>query len=357
MDTASTRAFGVFAICDSDDSRRCCADGFLRCNPGLRSNNFPLVQSLAVIQNSDLMRIPGHGDCVGFVDMDSGKIFQNTGDWEECKRYCEGEPLCRAVTVGDDSFPAAFPACWFHYASYNDCFSVANAHGVYNACFNWAGTGLPSRNAFQSYVFSQSQFKTFSYIYSARSRQCWYKSGYSVRNPELQVTSCSESTKWNDDYACRYAYNDNNRQWATASQGVGSWIQYEFGGPKMITSMQFQNRDCGSSMDCGDSLSATLEFSDGSFQYVTFNDRSGINTIALQPVLTSFVKMTITSVYSTADNGASILKFFGYLPAGIPVEQWLTRPVQGSVSCSSSVFGDPVPGVSKKECHCAGIIN
>eukprot|EP00493_Phyllostaurus_siculus_P020085 UN20407 len=33
--------------------------------------------------------------------------------------------------------------------------------------------------------------------------------------------------------------------------------------------MQFQNRDCGSSMDCGDSLSATLEFSDGSFQYVT----------------------------------------------------------------------------------------
>jgi len=63
--------------------------------------------------------------------------------------------------------------------------------------------------------------------------------------------------------------------------------------------------------------------------------------------------MTITSVYSTADNGASILKFFGYLPTGIPVEQWLTRPVQGSVSCSSSVFGDPVPGVSNKECQCA----
>merc|ERR1712117_277590 len=133
-------------------------------------------------------------------------------------------------------------------------------------------------------------------------------------NPELHVTSCTESTKWNDDYACRYAYRDDNRHWATASQGVGSWIQYWFVGHKTIGSMQFQNRDCGSSMDCGDSLSATLEFSDGSFQYVTFNDRSGINTIALQPVLTSFVKMTITSVYSTADNGAQILKFFGYNP-------------------------------------------
>lgn len=185
-DTASTRAFGVFAICDSDDTRRCCADGFLRCNPGLRSNNFPFVQSLAAIQNSDLVRIPGHGDCVGFVDYDSGKIFQNTGDFEECKRYCEGEPLCRAVTVGDNSNPAAFSACWFYYASYNDCLSVANAHGAQNnACFNWAGTGLPSRNTFQSYVFSQSQFETFSYAgYSgilARSRQCWYKSGYSGR--------------------------------------------------------------------------------------------------------------------------------------------------------------------------------
>ena len=88
----------------------------------------------------------------------------------------------------------------------------------------------------------------------------------------------------------------------------------------LVKSMIFQNRVCDPSIilsdDCGDSLNATLKFSDGSFQYVAFENRSEVNTIILQPVRTTFVKMTITSVYSTVDNGAQILKFFGYINTG-----------------------------------------
>jgi len=136
---------------------------------------------------------------------------------------------------------------------------------------------------------------------------------------ELAVGQCHASTQWSGHYGCENAYGALDRSWATAHQGVGSWIQYSFNLKTTITSIQFKNRDCGLS-DCGDSRSATLQFSDGSTQTVQFDDRNGLNDIKLQPVETTFVKMTITSVYSTVDNGAQILKFFGlqsFLPPNV----------------------------------------
>lgn len=126
---------------------------------------------------------------------------------------------------------------------------------------------------------------------------------------ELLVHSCTESTKWSDDYGCVYAHNGNG-EWATAGEGVDSWIQYNFGSSVTITSMKFQNRVCTGT--CGESRTATLAFSDGSTQDVQFQLRYDVNTIAIAPISTTFVKMTIKQVYNTVDNGANMLTFFGY---------------------------------------------
>jgi len=130
---------------------------------------------------------------------------------------------------------------------------------------------------------------------------------------ELTVLKCSESSKYSNE-GCENSYGTYGH-WLTDNEGVGSWIQYYYGHKVVITSMQFRNRICNIH-NCGESMAAKLEFSDGSTQTVNFQSRSGLNEIALKPVETIFVKMTITSVYSTSYNGASILKFFGYHAAG-----------------------------------------
>jgi len=129
----------------------------------------------------------------------------------------------------------------------------------------------------------------------------------------LQVTSCDQSSQWSNDYSCANAYSSNAAEWATANEGVDSWIYYNFGREVTITSMEFQNRACSG---CGKSRGATLEYDDGTTTPVTFlpNDKVTLN---LQPKRTRWVKLKITDIYNLADNGARILTFSGYASAEI----------------------------------------
>ena len=41
-------------------------------------------------------------------------------------------------------------------------------------------------------------------------------------------SACTASSALND-HACENAYKSSDLQWATQGQGVGSWIEYDFG--------------------------------------------------------------------------------------------------------------------------------
>merc|ERR1719168_159984 len=136
-----------------------------------------LLLSVKGAAASDLIRSTDDGECSGFVDYDSGRIFENSGDFEECKRFCKEEPLCRGVTLGEankNGYANQDPHCWFHYASWNDCISVATGHGEPNGCYNWLGSGQSNRNNFRTYVFSKEQLETIAT--ATWTDQCWYKS-------------------------------------------------------------------------------------------------------------------------------------------------------------------------------------
>ena len=136
--------------------------------------------------------------------------------------------------------------------------------------------------------------------------------------PAVPSASCSASSEY---FLCENAFDsDPESDWATQGEGVGSWIQSNFGAKYSVTRFEYRHRAQNS-----DNRQITLSFSDGSTQsFVLQDDIRSIQSFAVSPVQTLFVRLTVDSVYEHVNNGARQIIFYGgrvgrsgnfYLPA------------------------------------------
>ena len=143
-------------------------------------------------------------------------------------------------------------------------------------------------------------------------------------DPAVPSASCSASSEYayvDDRFHCESAFDsDPESDWATQGEGVGSWIQSNFGAKYSVTRFEYRHRAHNT-----DNGQITLSFSDGSTQsFVLQDDVRSIQSFVVSPVQTSFVRLTVESVYETVHNGARQIIFYGgrvgrsgnfYLPA------------------------------------------
>lgn len=119
----------------------------------------------------------------------------------------------------------------------------------------------------------------------------------------LPVASCNASS-WRGTgtrYLCDKATDDRrDTQWMT-SEGPGAWIQFDFAHPVTISQVTFENGWCWN-RDADRVKALLLEFSDGSsVERVTQEDNCKRGAFQLASmVTTSFVRVTVESVYKTA---------------------------------------------------------
>ena len=122
--------------------------------------------------------------------------------------------------------------------------------------------------------------------------------------------SCSASSEFRSGgYPCENAFDaDPNSDWATDGEGVGSWIQSNFGAEYSVNRFEYNHRNPYNE----DNRQITLSFSDGSSQaFVLQNNSRDIQSFAVSPVQTSFVRLMVDSVYETVNNGARQIIFHG----------------------------------------------
>jgi LmbE family N-acetylglucosaminyl deacetylase len=107
---------------------------------------------------------------------------------------------------------------------------------------------------------------------------------------------------------------DYTREWATAGQGVGAWIQLNWATPYQIDRVVLHDRP-----NYGDQItSATLTFSDGSTVAVGAlpNDGTGLE-VRFGPVVTTRVRLTVNTVSATTGNvGLAEFEVYGSAAAG-----------------------------------------
>ncbi|KAK3239336.1 hypothetical protein CYMTET_50730, partial [Cymbomonas tetramitiformis] len=139
-------------------------------------------------------------------------------------------------------------------------------------------------------------------------------SGWRAQSPQgrystpsaVAIASCSASSEYSSSYPCSRAYDGATHNWHTRQQNVGAWIQLNFATNSTIDRFQFTNV-------CGNERNSALElsFSDGSVQTVSGipNDCTTV-VYDLTPVRTSSVKVTVTAVHASGNNGAREIGFF-----------------------------------------------
>ena len=123
------------------------------------------------------------------------------------------------------------------------------------------------------------------------------------------IVGCSASSKYpvGDDYNCSKAFDGNvHSDWATHGQGVGSWIKLDFAEPATISAMAYTNR-----WSTGERNRAVrLEFSDGSAQNVVLDNTNTPGYFRFKEVTTTYVKITVETVYASSNNGAREIAFW-----------------------------------------------
>ena len=131
-------------------------------------------------------------------------------------------------------------------------------------------------------------------------------------NRVLPSTSCVASSQYagpGGGYGCEKAFDDvTDSSWATWNEGVGSWIRSDFGATYTISRFEYRHRSTPIEYNRG----ITLSFSDGTSQTFTLENREDIQSFAIVPVQSSFVNLTVVSVYGTINNGARQIRFYGY---------------------------------------------
>ncbi|KAK3284292.1 hypothetical protein CYMTET_8050 [Cymbomonas tetramitiformis] len=139
-------------------------------------------------------------------------------------------------------------------------------------------------------------------------------SGWRAQSPQgrygppgaVAIVSCSASSEYDGSNQCARAYDGTTNQWHTQQQNVGAWIQLNFAADTTIDRFQFTNV-------CGNERNSALElsFSDGSVQTVSgVPDDCTTAMYDLTPVRTSHVKVTVTAVHASKNNGAREIRFF-----------------------------------------------
>jgi len=132
----------------------------------------------------------------------------------------------------------------------------------------------------------------------------------------VKIASCTASSDYNGQDPCGNAYDGSMRSdWGTAGEGTGSWIKLQFAGAQAIAAMNFANRPFSSALSKG----LKLEFSDRSTRVVALQQNSASQRFALAPaVTTTFVKIVVTSVYTSSNNGATEISFEGLPGTCVP---------------------------------------
>jgi hypothetical protein len=123
----------------------------------------------------------------------------------------------------------------------------------------------------------------------------------------ISISSCSASSEYSDNYVCENAYDgDIESAWATKGEGIGSWIEFNFDSNYRATKMEFTNRPA----DVDKTSQILLTFSDGETQTVDLERGVTIAELVETNSVNS-VRITVTGVYDTMNNGAMEIKFYG----------------------------------------------
>ena len=123
----------------------------------------------------------------------------------------------------------------------------------------------------------------------------------------VSVASCSASSEYSYYYVCENAYDgDVEEAWATNGEGVGSWIEFNFDENYRITKMEFTNRPG----DVDKTSQILLTFSDGETQTVDLERDVTIAELVETNSVNS-VRIEVTGVYGSMNNGAMEIKFYG----------------------------------------------
>ena len=129
------------------------------------------------------------------------------------------------------------------------------------------------------------------------------------------MTSCSASTEQDGNHVCEKAFDGNLDNWATKGEGVGAWIKVNFDGSNRVTRVMVLPRERDAAAD-GMFKDIKLEFQDMSTAVFTLSNAYEWNEIKLTGShISSYVKITATSVYSQINNGFAELQVFG-CPSG-----------------------------------------
>eukprot|EP00040_Diaphanoeca_grandis_P028845 m.167802 g.167802 ORF g.167802 m.167802 type:complete len:2710 (-) comp31477_c0_seq1:197-8326(-) len=124
-----------------------------------------------------------------------------------------------------------------------------------------------------------------------------------------EITNCQVSSEVgiSPDYGCERAIDGNeNTDWATAYEGAGAWYMATFANATTIDTFKYKNRHYWRERN----HMVTLWFSDGSNQTVELLDDRDFNDYVLDEVTTSWVNISVESVYHNhANNGARELQF------------------------------------------------
>jgi len=120
------------------------------------------------------------------------------------------------------------------------------------------------------------------------------------------IASCSESSKYGDSFGCDKAIDGavNLNGWETNDEGIGSWIMLYFSGFERINAPRYANIANAANQD------VQLHFSDGTSTTVTLENDGELHSFSFPEKVTSFVNITVSSVYLQARNGAQEIQFW-----------------------------------------------
>ena len=167
----------------------------------------------------------------------------------------------------------------------------------------------------------------------------------------IPVTSATASSEFSAGYSASKPFVlSQPSDWASNGQGVGSWIKADFGGSWNIISIGITQRSSLQEMNKG----IRVTFSDDSSQSFELAQIYTQQIFNLQPaVQSSSVKISVTSVYGTINNGFHHLVFEGetcrhqsrplcrhvYKHVFRHVCRYMWRHVQSQTSIHSAVAG------------------
>lgn len=122
--------------------------------------------------------------------------------------------------------------------------------------------------------------------------------------------SCTASSE-KSGYKCNGAFSnrmidEEGAIWASDNEGIGAWIKVNFNGFYEIIKFSFKNR-----MNPAERNSKIqLLFSTGQVMNINLSNSDKIENIKLEPIRVNWVKITITGVYGTLNNGGAF-SFYG----------------------------------------------